>query len=337
MADCSCCKLSHPVADTAYSFCPVAPAQHRISQRPACNQAYRTLSCSRPYVRTLNMQAQDQQQQQQQQTALLKELPTEAADSIATEAPAVEQALAVEASSAQSTNSDIDAATATTTATATKTEPEEQIATELVADNSESTEAAVAAVAVDDDDTAVESSAMLANSTDDTELEQAAAVAPVVPERKVRRVKKFYARDFANSTWAVGIVWGTKRKVQTTQVFMRDDGSLVWLDGGKGSWRLNTQSRSLGFYRDFFLGWKGKRVFSTRLLDNCNEHYLEGDIKGWGPWFPLQWMGQFQAIRMGVDLDKHGPAPWLEENRPPPTDFPDDGGTCVVEGAFKQK
>jgi hypothetical protein len=284
----------------------------------------------------LNMQAQDQQQeqiQQQQQTAQLEELPTAAPNSTATAAPATEKALGVEDTSAQSANGDADA----TAATAAETEQEELIAAESVVDNTASTEAAAAAAtAIDDDDTAVERSAMLA-ATDAAELEQAAAVAPVVPERKVRRVKKFYARDFANSTWAVGIVWGTKRKVQTTQVFMRDDGSLVWLDGGKGSWRLNTQSRSLGFYRDFFLGWKGKRVFSTRLLDNCNEHYLEGDIKGWGPWFPLQWMGQFQAIRMGVDLDKHGPAPWLDENRPPPTDFPDDGGTFIVEGAFKQK
>jgi hypothetical protein len=283
------------------------------------------------------MQAQDQQLeqiQQQQRTAQLEELPTAAANSTATAAPATEKALAVEASSAKSANGDTDT-TATATATIANTEQEEQIAAEPVVDNSESTEAA-ASTAVDDDDTAVERSAML-TATSVTELEQAVAVAPVVPERKVRRVKKFYARDFANSTWAVGIVWGTKRKVQTTQVFMRDDGSLVWLDGGKGSWRLNTQSRSLGFYRDFFLGWKGKRVFSTRLLDNCNEHYLEGDIKGWGPWFPLQWMGQFQAIRMGVDLDKHGPAPWLDENRPPPADFPDDGGTFIVEGAFKQR
>jgi hypothetical protein len=265
------------------------------------------------------MQAQDQQQQQ---TALLKEPTTDAAvqDSSDTAAPVEENALAVEASSSQSVNGDTDTATT-----------DEQTAAETAIDNDEL--AAEAAAATVDDDSAVDSSAMLA-ATDDTDEKQAAA-APVPVERKVRRVKKFYARDFANSSWAVGIVWGTKRKVQSTQLFMRDDGTLVWLDGGKGSWRLNTQSRSLGFYRDFFLGWKGKRVFSTRLLDNCNEHYLEGDIKGWGPWFPLQWMGQFQAIRMGVDLSKHGPAPW--ENRPPPTDFPDNSETIVVEGSFVQK
>eukprot|EP00611_Tribonema_gayanum_P017657 TRINITY_DN3042_c0_g1_i1.p1 TRINITY_DN3042_c0_g1~~TRINITY_DN3042_c0_g1_i1.p1 ORF type:complete len:315 (+),score=58.02 TRINITY_DN3042_c0_g1_i1:152-1096(+) len=187
----------------------------------------------------------------------------------------------------------------------------------------ETAEVAEAAAAITDATgvaAAADADAALAEAGGDLkELADMAAMAPLAepePERKVRRVKKFFARDFANSTWAVAILWGARRKPQMTKVFLRDDGKVVWLDKGKGSWRLDTKSRSLGFYRDFFLGWKGKRIFSTRLLDNCNEHYLEGEVKGWGPWFPLKWMGQWQAIRLGVDLEKHGPAPWLQREAP---------------------
>ncbi|CAM9342242.1 unnamed protein product, partial [Phaeothamnion confervicola] len=121
----------------------------------------------------------------------------------------------------------------------------------------------------------------------------------------------FFARDFVNSTWDVGVLWTGRDKVEVTKVFLRDDGSAIWLDGGKGKWKLDRKSRSLGVYREFPFGWAGLRIFSCRLLDNSCEHYLEGDVKGWGPWFALSLMGAWQAIRAGADLTKHGPAPWL--------------------------
>lgn len=147
----------------------------------------------------------------------------------------------------------------------------------------------------------------------DSETQQ---IQPAAPTRKVKRVKKFYARDFMNSSWVIGILWAGKRSVQTTKIYMREDGSLVWLDKGKGSWRLDTKTRYFGFYRDFFLGWKGKRIFSARLADNCNEHYISGIIKGWTPWHELKVMGQFQMVREGVDLTKHGRPPWETEEIP---------------------
>ncbi|CAM9763744.1 unnamed protein product [Chrysoparadoxa australica] len=130
------------------------------------------------------------------------------------------------------------------------------------------------------------------------------------PQPKVKRVKKFFAKDFSGSTWELGINWNNSRKIERSKISFREDGSLGWLSGHKGSWVLNSKSRSLCFYKDFTFGWAGKRIFGTRLLDNANAVYMEGDIKGWGPWFPLEKMGQWQAIKCGVDLTEYGQAPW---------------------------
>lgn len=81
------------------------------------------------------------------------------------------------------------------------------------------------------------------------------------------------------------------------QVALKEDGSVVWLDKGKGSWRLRTKTRDLVFYRDYFLNWNGKRIFAAKLLDNSCDMYLEGEIKGWGPFQSLDTLGTFQAVR----------------------------------------
>lgn len=81
------------------------------------------------------------------------------------------------------------------------------------------------------------------------------------------------------------------------QVALKEDGSVVWLDKGKGSWRLRTKTRDLVFYRDYFLNWNGKRIFAAKLLDNSCDMYLEGEIKGWGPFQSLDTLGSFQAVR----------------------------------------
>lgn len=78
---------------------------------------------------------------------------------------------------------------------------------------------------------------------------------------------------------------------------MKEDGSVIWLNKAKGSWRLRTKSRDLVFYRDFLLGWNGKRIFAAKLLDNSCDIYLEGEIKGWAPFMSLDTMGYFQAVR----------------------------------------
>lgn len=82
------------------------------------------------------------------------------------------------------------------------------------------------------------------------------------------------------------------------QVALKADGSVVWLDKGKGTWRLRSKTRDLVFYRDFFLNWNGKRVYAVKLLNNTCDMYLEGQIKGWAPLKALEVMGTFQAVRM---------------------------------------
>lgn len=81
------------------------------------------------------------------------------------------------------------------------------------------------------------------------------------------------------------------------QVALKKDGSVVWLDRGKGSWAMRSKSRDLVFYRDFFWNWNGKRIYSAKLLDNTCDLYLEGVIKGWAPFVQLGIYGYFQAVR----------------------------------------
>mmetsp|Transcript_12383 Transcript_12383/g.17205 ORF Transcript_12383/g.17205 Transcript_12383/m.17205 type:complete len:258 (-) Transcript_12383:634-1407(-) len=125
----------------------------------------------------------------------------------------------------------------------------------------------------------------------------------------------FYARDFVNSTWTVAIAWnGDQKQLQKTKVFLRDDGTCVWLNGAEGTWRLNTRRRSISIYRNFKFGWGGKRIFSTSLLSPQSMVYLEDTVKGWAPWCPAKIWGYFQAVRQGVDIEKYGLPPWYEEN-----------------------
>ncbi|CAM9181319.1 unnamed protein product [Discosporangium mesarthrocarpum] len=133
-----------------------------------------------------------------------------------------------------------------------------------------------------------------------------------------KRLKRYFAKDFAGSSWTIAIQWfGARNKIETTKVALKEDGSVVWLNRAKGTWKLHTRSRTLCFYRDFFLGWNGKRIYAARLTHNHGDMYLEGDIKGWGPFFSLDTMGTFQAVRRGITIDENTPRPpW--ESRPLP-------------------
>ncbi len=81
------------------------------------------------------------------------------------------------------------------------------------------------------------------------------------------------------------------------QFALKADGSVVWLDKGKGSWIMRTKSRDISIYRNFFLNWGGLRIYSAKLLNNTCDMYLSGVIKGWQPFLPLSKMGTWQAVR----------------------------------------
>mmetsp|Transcript_31211 Transcript_31211/g.41301 ORF Transcript_31211/g.41301 Transcript_31211/m.41301 type:complete len:249 (-) Transcript_31211:447-1193(-) len=133
-------------------------------------------------------------------------------------------------------------------------------------------------------------------------------------EDELENVPYFYARDFVNTTWVVATMWDAKGQVDTTKVFLRDDGTCIWLNGAEGTWRLNTRRRAISIYRDFKFGWGGKRIFSTALDQPYSGVYLNGTIKGWAPWSPAKIWGVWQAVKQGTDFEKWGMPPWYEEN-----------------------
>ncbi|CAM9568360.1 unnamed protein product [Laminaria digitata] len=153
------------------------------------------------------------------------------------------------------------------------------------------------------------------------EEEESDAPAP----RTRKRLKKFFLKDFEGTSWTVAVQWKSRPfKIETTKVALKEDGSVVWLDKGKGSWRLRTKTRDLVFYRDYFLNWNGKRIFAAKLLDNSCDMYLEGEIKGWGPFQSLDTLGSFQAVRRGITIDDNTPRPpW--ESREAPQPEPEEG------------
>jgi len=158
------------------------------------------------------------------------------------------------------------------------------------------------------------------------EMEESALAEPV----NIR--PKFYARDFVNSTWVVGRMWDNKAKWDQTKVYLRDDGTCVWLDGGKGTWKLRTRYGRLAIYRDFWLGWKGKRIYSVALDEPRNICYLQGEIKGWGPWFMLNIMGYWQAVRLDEKLiSNFNTAPWEEVTEENDPDFDPEADIYVKE------
>ncbi|CAN0294104.1 unnamed protein product [Pylaiella littoralis] len=125
-----------------------------------------------------------------------------------------------------------------------------------------------------------------------------------------KRLKKYFPKDFQDTTWTVAVQWKhATYEVQTTKIALKADGSVVWLDKGKGSWILRTKSRDISIYRNYFLNWAGLRIYSAKLLDNTCDMYLSGVIKGWQPFLPLSRMGTWQAVRRGITVDENTPRP----------------------------
>jgi len=114
--------------------------------------------------------------------------------------------------------------------------------------------------------------------------------------------------DFVGSEWKIGVLWRDKEKIDVTWVRCKEDGNSEWGWGANGKWRLEDGS-FLTFTRDFPLGWNGKRLFSARV--GADGNFVEGVVRGWKPFESATIMGQWQAIRLGVE--GRGAAPWFED------------------------
>ncbi|KAJ1455195.1 hypothetical protein M885DRAFT_617350 [Pelagophyceae sp. CCMP2097] len=119
--------------------------------------------------------------------------------------------------------------------------------------------------------------------------------------------------DLDGSEWKVGILWNGKKKIDVTWIRCNPGGVARWGLPAEGKWKVEDGNYAT-FSRDFFGGWNGKRLLSARLQGDGN--YLSGYVRGWKPWDTASVLGQFQAIRLGVDRSAED-APWLAEQPEP--------------------
>jgi len=108
--------------------------------------------------------------------------------------------------------------------------------------------------------------------------------------------------------------WNPFRRVRRTRVFFRDDGRVVWVDGGNiGEWSYDGKSNVFRFGRETFLSWNGRRSFPTLLTEERSIYYMQGFVIGWAPFSPLGVWGLWQMYRDDVSAEERGVAPWEEE------------------------
>lgn len=125
---------------------------------------------------------------------------------------------------------------------------------------------------------------------------------PEVPEFRLR------LSDLIGSEWKIGILWRDSTKVDVSWFRLKDEGVVEWgFTDTPGIWGLE-QGQYITVSREFApFSWAGKRLFCAGLESPA---YIEGIIKGWGPWFPAGVMGQWQAIRLGVNRTEYGTPEW---------------------------
>jgi len=125
---------------------------------------------------------------------------------------------------------------------------------------------------------------------------------------------------FKGSEWKVGIMWKDNKNIQETWIRCKEEFDCEWGTGGKeGTWDVD--GKIFTFTRDYVGGWNGKRIFSAPLRDRNSEVYLEGLVRGWAPFTPAEVMGQWQAIRLGVDRSEYDDPIWMTREDDAELDF----------------
>jgi len=122
--------------------------------------------------------------------------------------------------------------------------------------------------------------------------------------------------DFLNSEWKIGTNWDNKKnKIDTTWVRLALDqekniNRAIWGDGAEGTWKLDERAQFLSISKETFGGWGGKKIWAGQVDDY---YYVQGTIRGWMPLSPASVLGLWQMIRLGVDKEEAGIAPWFQE------------------------
>jgi len=121
--------------------------------------------------------------------------------------------------------------------------------------------------------------------------------------------------DFYNSEWKVGTNWNNKKKeVDLTWVRLivdeNNNNVAVWGTGAKGTWKLDEAAQFISVSQESWGGWTGKKIWAGPMDDY---YFMQGTVRGWNPISPASVLGLWQMIRLGVDKEEAGTAPWLDE------------------------
>ncbi|EED90613.1 predicted protein [Thalassiosira pseudonana CCMP1335] len=131
-------------------------------------------------------------------------------------------------------------------------------------------------------------------------------------------------RDFYNTEWKIGTLMENKPRrpesIDTTWVRLQTneagENTAVWGDKSKGKWTIDVPSQFFSVSKETFGGWFGKQIWAGTIEDF---YFLEGTVRAWSPISPASVIGQWQAIRLGVEggdrvtVEERGVAPWFME------------------------
>lgn len=81
-----------------------------------------------------------------------------------------------------------------------------------------------------------------------------------------------------------------------------------WADKAQGDWYFDRARQYLCISKE---NWVSRTLWVCTVEDY---YYLEGPVQGWTLWSPASVLGQWQAIRLGIDEKDAGPAPWFQED-----------------------
>lgn len=122
-------------------------------------------------------------------------------------------------------------------------------------------------------------------------------------------------KQFMGSVWLVGTNEADNEgnvtdKVTETKLFLTTDDQdkkvAMWGDCSKGKWYIDN-GNFLASKESLF----GRRYWTCYADDF---YFMEGTIQGWSLISPAMKLGMFQAIRLDVDKEVMGEAPWIRRS-----------------------
>jgi hypothetical protein len=118
--------------------------------------------------------------------------------------------------------------------------------------------------------------------------------------------------EYMGSEWLVGTVMDNNQaKIAETWVRLAADNKgkniAIWGDNAQGTWSLDVANQFLSISKENLIG---KKIWAGVVEDY---YFTAGTVRGWSFVTSAAVIGQWQAKRLGVDMEEAGTAPWFEE------------------------